>query len=122
MSNLEQDKKSAQEQIRTLTITHETNMKVTISKYESHLADLTTKLENVNEAHSNTQRDMQRLMASQSLLSEKWKDESDQIKHHYEKLMSKLKLEIIQYQSRTEELEGAIQNGATQREPIWLLF
>jgi uncharacterized phage infection (PIP) family protein YhgE len=115
MSNLEQDKKLAQEQIRSSAIAHETHMKVATNKYESHLADLTAKLENVNDAHSNTQRDMQRLMISQSLLSEKWRDESDQIKHHYDKIISKLKSEISQYQVRIGELEGAIQNGATQR-------
>lgn len=89
-----------------------------MNKYESQIAESAAKLANVEEAHSTTRRDMQRLMASQSQLGERWRDESDQIKHHYEQLISKLKLEMNQYQVRIGELEGAIQKGATQRKVL----
>ena len=101
-----------------MTINNETHLKLTVSKYESQIAELVAKLGNVEEAHSTTQRDMQRLMASQSILGEKWRDESDQIKHHYEQLISKLKLEMNQYQVRISELEGALQKSATTRKVL----
>ncbi len=42
------------------------------SRYEGQIRDLSSKLENVSEAHSKTCRDMQQLLADQRRMGEKW--------------------------------------------------
>ncbi|KAJ3362890.1 hypothetical protein HDU91_003199 [Kappamyces sp. JEL0680] len=118
IATLEQDKKAAHENIRLLTSSHESQTKAAATKYEAQIADVTAKLESVSEAHATTCRDMQQLLASQRAMGEKWKDESEHIRDHYEKLIAKLKKELGQFQSRVGELETLVQKSTIHRRDL----
>jgi chromosome segregation ATPase len=118
ISQLEHEKKSLHDQIRDLIQSHESNIKMMVSKHDAQVSEITSKLENVTEAHASTCRDMQSLLSSQRLMSEKWKDESEGIKDHYEHLIKKLKKEMVEHQERVKELERLIQKSAAQRKEL----
>ncbi|KAJ2996565.1 hypothetical protein HDV02_006398 [Globomyces sp. JEL0801] len=118
VATLEHDKKALLDQIRVSTAGYESQAKMNIQKYESHIADLTSKLENVTEAHSTTCREMQRLLATQRTMGDKWKDESQHIRSHYENVISKMKVEISHYHERIQELEHQIQKHYHQRKEL----
>lgn len=118
ITSLEHDKKTSIDQIRTLNSTQETQLRMTINKYESQVNGITVKLENVSESHASTSRDMQKLLGSQRLIGEKWRDESEQIKSHYEQMVNKLKVNLGQFQERINELETIIMKNTAQRRDL----
>jgi predicted nucleic acid-binding Zn-ribbon protein len=119
ISNLEHEKMTGIEQVRNLNSTHEAQLKALSSKYDSLIQDLNVKLETTTESESTLSRDLQRLISNQRVMSEKWKDESEQIKSHYEQVNLKLKDQIAQFQTHIHELELKIQkNGAVRKDLI----
>ena len=83
------------------------------------IQDLNAKLDTTTESELSLSRDMQRLLSNQRVMSEKWKDESEQIRSHYEHLNTKLKDQITQFQQRIQELEQTIsKNSATRKDLI----
>lgn len=105
--------------MRNTASAHETQLKVTCSKYESQIIDLTTKLESLSESHGAATRDLQRYISNQRSMGDKWKEESDEIKSHYEQIIKKLKLELGQYEKRVGELEKIVQKGSSQRKELF---
>jgi chromosome segregation ATPase len=118
VSSLEHDRKVANETIKSLKHQHESQINLTTQKYESHVHELTTKLENLSESHSGVHRDMQKLLSTQRVMSEKWKEESQVIKDHYEQILVKTKFELQQYQNRLGESECIIKKLSAQKREL----
>lgn len=104
--------------LRDLKNASENQSKLMVAKYESHISELTSKLEAVSESNSSANKDLQRLLASQRVMSEKWKDESAQIREHYESMIKKFEFEIGQYQNRIAEMEIHSRRASAQRREL----
>lgn len=125
ISTLEHDFKNVSEQKTKAQMQHESQFASLTQKYEGQLSDITTKLEIVSEAHSRTCHEMQQLLSDQRRLSEKWlnlnntrKEESVQMKDHYEQVVSKTKSDMEQYRIRIGELDIQITKSTAQRKEM----
>jgi chromosome segregation ATPase len=118
VSSLEHDRKIANEQMKSMKHQHDCQLNLSTQKYESHISELTAKLENVAESHSTVNRDMQKLLSSQRIMSDKWKEESSHIKEHYEQVLAKIRFELQQYQNRLGESETIIKKLNAQKRDL----
>jgi chromosome segregation ATPase len=71
-SSLEHEKNSLLDQLKNLKMSFESQQSQLETKYESRIEELQAKIENLNESNANTSKDLQRMISSQRVLSEKW--------------------------------------------------
>jgi chromosome segregation ATPase len=115
---LEHDKKLSHEQLRNLDSQYKGELKLANSKYEMHINELSSKLENVSESHAAANRDLQKLLSSQKIMSEKWKEEAIHMRDHYEQIIKKMNIELQQYQRQIIELQEHNKNVAASRREL----
>ncbi|KAI8923688.1 hypothetical protein BC831DRAFT_514016 [Entophlyctis helioformis] len=117
LSALEHDNKTLNETRVKKQMQFESELAALTQKYEGQVSDLTSKLDNVTEAHSRTCREMQQLLTDQRRLGDKWRDESKRMTEHYENAMAHLRSQVAQHQTKIAELETQIQRaGARHRD------
>ncbi|KAJ3255561.1 hypothetical protein HK103_006197 [Boothiomyces macroporosus] len=118
VSALEHEKKQLVDNLSSSTANYETQIKNIKSKYELQLSEQSSRLDNVSNEHAKTCRDMQRLISTQRCMSDKWKEEANNIREHYEQTISKINHQLAQSGARINELESIIQKNNAQRRDL----
>lgn len=75
-------------------------------------------MENVSEAHAKTCRDLQQLLADQRKTGDKWKEESNSIKSHYESALNDTRAQLTRMTTRCEDLEEQINRIQLQKREL----
>ena len=114
ISELEYEKCQILDQMEQLKQFQEVQSKHLQSKLNSQIQELESKLARSAESNTAAQNDMQRLLTSQQFLGDKWKQESNQFKVHYEQIIKKLQNELNQYRTRISEMDSKYQNSRNQ--------
>ena len=114
IAELEYENSQLNDQLKQTKQFQATESKHTQAKMQSQIADLELKLENSLKANDTSKNDIQRLLALQQTLSDKWKQESLQFKEHYEEIIKKLQSELVHYRQQCSELEGRYQASRNQ--------
>ncbi|KAJ3323817.1 hypothetical protein HDV06_001187 [Boothiomyces sp. JEL0866] len=118
VSTLEHEKKQATENLSTAIVNYESQIKSLKGKYELQLSEQSSRLDNVSNEHAKTCRDLQKLLSTQRCMSEKWKDEANSMREHYEQTIAKINHQLAQSSSRINELEAIIQKNNAQRRDL----
>jgi chromosome segregation ATPase len=118
VSSLEHECKTAHEQRLKAQTQHDGQLASAVQKYEVQLSDITSKLDIVSEAHARTSHEMQQLLSDQRRLSEKWKEESMQLKDRYENIIAKARSEVEEHRTRINDLELEVHKMTAQRREI----
>ena len=118
IADLENETKQLNEAKTRTMGQHTTQVNNLVQKYDGQVADLTSKLEIVSEAHARTCNELQQLLADQRRLSEKFKQESSQMQSHYETLVKKARDDIHQHKDRIAQLEQQLLMAQAQRKDL----
>lgn len=111
ISTVEGERKKHLDQIRNLIITQESQSKIMTTKYDSKVAEQNAKLESTSEAYASVNRDLKRVVLNHKGVGERFKEEADQIRHHYDQVTIKLKTDLVRSQSKVGEMDMTIQKA-----------
>jgi chromosome segregation ATPase len=115
MTNLEHEKKQITESMRVQQQEHQATVQQMTFRYEQRVQELQDKLEAVQQSDTQVNRDLQKLLATQQIMTSKWREEQHQQREQYEKKLAAVVAQSKEWQSRIGELECRIQTLQAQK-------
>lgn len=117
--NLQHEHKKLIEASSKASIQHSHDLSSQAEKYESQIADITSKLTETAGNHSKVCQEMHQLLAVQRNSAEKWSQESKSIQLHYEARLTDAQDTITRFTQRATELETSLEKfEAGKREAL----
>ncbi|KAJ3290894.1 hypothetical protein HK104_006456 [Borealophlyctis nickersoniae] len=118
LADLEHAHKALQEAKHKAQAQHDAEFAAATQKYENQIAELTSKLEHVGEAHSRTCRELQQLLSEQRQMGERWKEESAHLTSRHTHAVTDLREQLSRSAQRIEELESQILRAEARRKEV----
>jgi chromosome segregation ATPase len=115
MTTLEHEKKNLMESMRVQQQEHQATLQQMTFRYEQRVQELQEKYEAVQQSDTQAHRELQKVLATQQILTLKWKEEQQVQREQYEKKLSSIVNQSKEWQQRIGELERHVQKLQAQK-------